>query len=230
MYVILYSRVSTSDQSERGVSLDSQEAKLRAFAQLHELHVVDSIVDAGESAKSLDRPGLQCALGLLRSNQADGLVVVKLDRLTRSISDLQYLIDNYFCEKANKELFSVTDCIDTRSAGGRLVLNMLSSLSQWERESVSERTREALRHKIISGQRCGKLRYGYDLAHDGKMLVPNSRELTTIALMLSLRESGYSLRRIAAELTSRQIPTKEGGTVWIHTAVGRILQRERKVA
>jgi site-specific DNA recombinase len=230
MHVVLYSRVSTSDQSERGVSLDSQEAKLRAFAQLHEFYVVDSIVDAGESAKSLDRPGLQCALGLLRNNEADGLIVAKLDRLTRSISDLQYLIDNYFCEKANKELFSVADSIDTRSAGGRLVLNMLSSLSQWERESVSERTREALRHKIASGQRCGKLRFGYDLADDGKMLVPNSRELAAIALMLSLRESGYSLRRIAAELTARQIPTKEGGTVWIHTAVGRILQRQRKVA
>lgn len=230
MQIILYSRVSTSDQSEHGVSLDSQQVKLKAFAQLHDFHVVDSIVDAGMSAKSLDRPGLQSALGLLRSNQADGLVVVKLDRLTRSISDLQYLILNYFCEKANKELFSVNDCIDTRSAGGRLVLNMLSSVSQWERECVSERTREALRHKIASGQRCGKLRYGYDLADDGKMLVPNAGEQAAITLMKSLREDGYSLRRIASELTSRQIPTKEGGKVWIHTAVGRILQRQLKVA
>ena len=223
-------RVSTLDQSEYGVSLGSQESKLMAFALLHEMEVVESIVDAGESGKSLDRPGLQKSLELLRNGVADGLVVAKLDRLTRNIGDWQFLIANYFGEKAGMQLFSVADCIDTRSAGGRLVLNMLLSLAQAEREMTSERTRESLRHKIASGQRCGKLRYGYDLADDGKMLIPNAGELAAITLMMSLRDDGYSLRKIAAELTLRGIPTKEGGPAWSHTAISRILRRQKKVA
>jgi site-specific DNA recombinase len=111
-----------------------------------------------------------------------------------------------------KQLFSVNDAIDTRTAAGRLVLNVLLSVAQWERETTGERTREALRHKIAIGQRCGKVRFGYDLARDGMTLVPNVSEQATIALITQLRSAGYALREIAAELTVRSIPTKEGTT------------------
>lgn len=230
MRVLLYARVSTADQSDHGVSLDAQQAKLGAYAALYDLSVVETIVDAGESAKSLNRPGLQRALSLLRSGRADGLAVVKLDRLTRSVADWQVLIDDYFGEKAGKQLFSVNDSIDTRTAAGRLVLNVLLSVAQWERESTGERTREALRHKIRNGERCGKLRFGYDLAPDGKMLVPNPAEQQAVALMIDLRAAGHTLRQIAATLTARGIITKEGGMVWTHTAVARILDRQKKAA
>jgi site-specific DNA recombinase len=226
MRVIIYSRVSTADQSENGVSLDAQQAKMAAYAGLYDLEVVETIVDAGESAKSLDRPGLQRALSLLRVGKADGLVVVKLDRLTRSVADWQTLIDGYFNERVGKQLFSVGDSIDTRTAAGRLVLNVLMSVAAWEREAIGERTREALRHKIRCNQRCGKIRFGYDLADDGKTLVPNIAEQQAIDLIAALRAAGRTLRQIAAELTVRNIPTKEGGTSWSHTAVGRILQRK----
>jgi DNA invertase Pin-like site-specific DNA recombinase len=119
----------------------------------------------------------------------------------------------------------MADSIDTRTAAGRLVLNVLLSVAQWERETTGERTREALRHKIASGERCGKLRFGYDLADDGKTLLPNG-EQDAIALMLRLRAAGCTLRQIAAELTAQRIPTKAGGTAWTHTAVGRILHRK----
>ena len=230
MRVLLYARVSTADQSDNGVSLDAQQAKLEAYASLYDLVVVETIVDAGESAKSLNRPGLQRALELLRSGQADGLAVVKLDRLTRSVGDWQELIDDYFGEKAGKQLFSVADSIDTRTAAGRLVLNVLLSVAQWEREATGERTREALRHKIRNGERCGKVRFGYDVAPDGKTLVPNPAEQRAVVLMIDLRAAGYTLRQIAATLTARGIVTKEGGAVWTHTAVARILDRQQKAA
>src|SRR6476659_7094132 len=105
MRVVLYSRVSTADQADNGVSLEAQAAKLTAYAALYDLEVVATIEDAGESGKSLHRPGLQNALKMLRSNQADGLVIMKLCRLTRSIKDWQELIDNFFCERAGKQLF-----------------------------------------------------------------------------------------------------------------------------
>ena len=152
--------------------------------------------------------------------------MVKLDRLTRSIADWQILIDDHFGEKAGKQLFSVADSIDTRTAAGRLVLNVLLSVSQWERETTGERTREALRHKIKNGQRVGKVRFGYDLASDGKTLVVNPAEQRAIALIVALREAGHTLRQIADTLSKRGIRTKEGGETWTHTAVRRILQRK----
>lgn len=223
MKVIVYSRVSTADQAENGISLEAQEAKLRAYCHLYDLEAVETIRDAGESAKSLNRPGLQRALALLKN--ADGLVVVKLDRLSRSVADWNLLIDRYFCERAGKQLFSVNDSIDTRTAAGRLVLNIMMSVGQWEREAIAERTREALRHKVRKGERCSAVKFGYDLAEDGRTWIPNTDEQATIGLMCALRDDGLTLRRIAQELSIRGIPTKTGKTAWTHSAVAAILRR-----
>jgi len=145
MRVIGYIRVSTEEQSTKGVSIDAQRAKLEAYAALYDLELVDVISDAGFSAKTLNRPGLQTVLAKLDNGDADALLVYKLDRLTRSVSDMGTLINNYFGSKFN--LLSVSDQIDTRSAAGRLVLNVLTSVAQWEREVISERTHTALAHK-----------------------------------------------------------------------------------
>jgi len=136
---IVYCRVSLDKMAEKGVSLAAQQAKARAYAELYDLHVVDTIIDAGASAKTLARPGLERALGLLKTGKADALLVVKLDRLTRSVSDLGKLVEGYF-GTGKWALLSVSEQIDTRSAAGRLVLNVLASVSQWEREAIGERT------------------------------------------------------------------------------------------
>src|SRR6266699_1866769 len=88
-----YIRVSTDKQAEHGISLEAQHAKLTQYAALYDIELVDIIVDAGVSAKSLNRPGLQRALGMLRKGQADALLVAKLDRLTRSTRDLGTLVE-----------------------------------------------------------------------------------------------------------------------------------------
>src|SRR5690606_6196856 len=90
---VAYLRVSTDKQADKGVSLDAQGAKVAAYAELYDLDVVEVIVDAGVSAKTLDRPGLGKALAMLRSGKADALLVCKLDRLTRSVRDLGELVD-----------------------------------------------------------------------------------------------------------------------------------------
>jgi DNA invertase Pin-like site-specific DNA recombinase len=225
MKVILYARVSTADQANDGVSLHAQQEKMNAYASLYELEVVETIVDAGESGKTLDRPGLQRALNMLRKGQAEGLVICKLDRLTRAIADWQTMIDDYFGEKAGKQLFSVADSIDTRTAAGRLVLNVLLSVAQWERETIGERTKEALEHKIRNGERCGKVRYGFDLGDDGRSLVPNADEQATIQLMVELREQGRTYREIAETLSAMGVRTKEGLTTWKPGSIHGILKR-----
>lgn len=225
MKVIGYIRVSTEEQASNGQSLDAQRAKVEAYAKLYDLELIAVIEDAGQSGKTLNRTGLQSVLATLRRGEAEGVVITKLDRLTRSVADWQVLIDGFFGERAGKQLFSVSDSIDTRTAAGRLVLNVLLSVAQWERETIGERTRDALGHKIRSGQRCGKVRYGYDLADDGRTLVPNPDQQTVIRLVEKLRSEGQALRAIATELTRRGIPTKEHSQGWKHTTIKRILQR-----
>jgi DNA invertase Pin-like site-specific DNA recombinase len=224
MRVVGYIRVSTDEQATNGKSLDAQRCKLQAYASLYDLELIDVIVDAGASGKSLDRAGLQQALARLRKREADGLLIPKLDRLSRSVKDWNTLIDGYFSEKAGKQLFSVADSIDTRTAAGRLVLNVLMSVAQWERETIGERTRDSLRYKISKGERCGKVRFGYDLAPDGTTLVPIQLEQEAIALMRELRAAGESYRAIAAQLHARGVITKEGGS-WQPMTVRNILAR-----
>lgn len=226
MRAVGYIRVSSEEQATEGVSLDAQRAKVVGYADLYGLELVGIEVDAGASAKSLDRPALARALAMLDRGEADGLVIAKLDRLSRSVGDWDRLIADYFGEKAGRKLWSVADSIDTRTAAGRLVLNVLMSVAQWEREAIGERTRDALRHKIRVGERCGKVRFGHDLHADGVRLVDNAAEQGGLALIRELRAGGLSLRAIAAELDRRGVPTKERRGPWGHAAVKRVLARD----
>src|SRR5258705_10796995 len=207
---IAYLRVSTDKQADRGVSLDAQRAKLKAYAELYELELVEVIVDAGISAKTLDRPGLQRALGMLKAGEAEALLVVKLDRLTRSVRDLGHLVERYFAP-GKAALLSVGEQIDTRSAGGRLVPNVLASVSQWEREAVGERTSAALQHKAAQGEYTGgDVPYGFRLSRDRQRLEPHAKEQVLIAEARRLRRKGLSLRAVARALSARGCRTRTG--------------------
>ena len=205
---IAYLRVSTDKQADSGVSLDAQQEKARAYAALYDLELVEVIIDAGESAKTLDRPGLQKALAMLKSGKADALLVAKLDRLTRSVVDLGKLIETYFApDKA--ALLSVSEQIDTRSAAGRLVRNILASVSQWERETIAERTRDAMRHKQANGEYIGgPPPYGFRPVNGE--LVADAAEQGVIKQARELRDSGLSLAAVAKELDRRGIQARNG--------------------
>ena len=118
---------------------------------MYELDLVEAIVDAGVSAKTLDRPGLGKALGMLKAKRAEPLLVVKLDRLTRSVVHLGQLIEDYF-EDGKWALRSVGEQIDTRSAAGRLALNILAVFrSGNEKPSASgPRRRCSIRRALAS--------------------------------------------------------------------------------
>jgi site-specific DNA recombinase len=205
---IAYLRVSTDKQADKGVSLEAQQDKAKAYASLYDLDLVEVIVDAGESAKSLDRPGLQRALAMLKSGKAEALLVVKLDRLTRSVVDLGKLIETYFAP-GKAALMSVGEQIDTRSAAGRLVLNILASVSQWERETIGERTSAAMQHKQAKGEYIGgETPYGFDLVNGE--LIEDEAEQEVIQKAKAYQAEGLSLRKIAAELDKQGIKTRRG--------------------
>src|ERR1700690_2188475 len=185
MQAIGYVRVSTDRQAEQGVSLEAQEAKIRAMATVQGADLVDVIVDGGESAKSLNRPGLQLLLGLVNAGKIEAVIVAKLDRLTRSVKDLCGLLE--LLEKRKVALISVAESLDTGSAAGRLVITIMGAVSPWEREAIGERTRDALRHKRGKGERLGNIEFGYRLGADGLHLEPDSSEQAALAMIRQLR-------------------------------------------
>lgn len=219
---IAYLRVSTDQQATEGVSLDAQRAKVQAFADLYDLELVAVEVDAGASASTLDRPGLNRALAALRAKKADALLVVKLDRLTRSVRDLGELLAGYFSNDRPWALLSVSDQIDTRTAAGRMVLHILTSVAQWEREAIGERTAAAMAHMASRGEYTGgQVPYGYRVADDGTHLVEHAGEQEVVAAIRELRAGGLSLRAVVAELAKRGMVARSGKPLGL-TQVARI--------
>lgn len=227
--VVGYVRVSTEQQADGGVSLDAQRAKLTAYAVALDLDLVAIVEDAGVSAKSLNRPGLIRVLAMLDANEAEGVLVAKLDRLTRSVRDLGDLVERYFASRCS--LLSVSDSIDTRTAAGRLVLNVLTSVAQWEREATGERTRDALAHLKREGVRLGRPGLGWarsdETDADGRRVVSEvTDEGETVERIVALRAEGASLRAIVAMLDAEGRKTKRGGQ-WAAETVRKVLARAK---
>ena len=148
-----YVRVSTEQQADSGLSIAAQRVKLEALAVLNDYQLIDVVVDAGASAKSLDRPGWQRVMGAVHGRQVGAVLIAKLDRCTRSVADLASLIDTF--SRRGVALISAAESLDTSSAGGRLVVNVLGAVAQWEREATAERTSAALQVLKQQGRATG---------------------------------------------------------------------------
>jgi DNA invertase Pin-like site-specific DNA recombinase len=222
-----YVRVSTDKQADRGVSLEAQTEKIRAMAVVQGVTLLDVILDAGESAKSLKRPGMLRLLAAVDAGTVQTVIIAKLDRLTRSVADLAELLKRF--ERRGVSLVSVADALDTRTAAGRLVLNIMVSVSQWEREAIGERTRDALHHKQAVGQRVGTVPYGWRCAADGRTLAPEPSEQAVAALARAQRTRGASLRAIAATLNRRGLRTRRG-SAWRFQYVAGVLAAPERAA
>jgi DNA invertase Pin-like site-specific DNA recombinase len=220
MKTLGYVRVSTDKQADRGVSLEAQAEKIRAMAVVHNADLLDIIVDGGESAKSLNRPGMARLLELVDASEVQTVIIAKLDRLTRSVKDLCTLLERF--ERRSVALISVAESLDTGSAAGRLVLNIMTAVSQWEREAIGERTRDALCHKRSKGERVGNIPFGSRLASDGEHLEPEPGEQAALAEIRRLRRDGASMRAIAASLNRQAFQTRRS-TPWRLESVARVL-------
>ena len=180
-----------------------------------------------------NRPGLQRVLSMLDAGTASGVLVVKLDRLTRSVRDLGELVDNYFAD-GKRALLSVGDQIDTRSASGRLVLNVLVSVAQWEREACGERTAAALKQVKAEGGTLGGAALGWtrtdELDSAGRRVVVQvAAEMQAVERAVELRRAGLTLRAVAAALTAEGLSPKGGGA-WHAVQVKRVCDRAVEVA
>jgi DNA invertase Pin-like site-specific DNA recombinase len=221
MKAIGYIRVSTQGQVEDGVSLDAQEAKVRAWADLNNAAEVVIFRDEGISGKRSDnRPGLQDALAMV--GKGDALVVYSLSRLSRSTKDA--LVLSEVLSKKEADLVSLSEKIDTTSASGKMVFRLLAVLNEFERDQISDRTRFALAHKKANHEKTGgDIPFGYYL--DGGRLVEDDNEQKAIILIRDLRSKGYRLQAICWELEKEGYLTRRGNLKWQPKTVSRIIER-----
>jgi DNA invertase Pin-like site-specific DNA recombinase len=189
---VAYIRVSTEDQAVNGVSLDAQEARIAAYCTAMGWDVSEVIRDAGASAKSLQRPGMSAIMAGLRDRSIGRVVVLKLDRLTRSVEDLSALLRLF--DKSEAALCSISENLDTATACGRLLLNIMASVSQWEREAISERTADALTQKRHTRQVYGPVPFGY--RREGDQLLPQPKEQAALTKAQAMGAAGASFREI----------------------------------
>lgn len=228
-----YIRVSTEDQAEEGVSLAMQEAKIRAYAELYGIDLAEIVCDDGYSAKNINRPGLSRVLDMLRSGTVKGLIVYKLDRLSRYVPDIYAMVDEFFTEKAGMTFRSVCEAqFNTSTPDGRIHMGIIAMLSQWERETISVRTIDALRSKKARGELTGKAPIGLRLRSEARdaegrfldqTLIEDPAEVALIAAIREARASGLSIREIAAHVSNLGFRNRRGGPIH-RNQVDRILR------
>ena len=208
MRVLGYVRVSTSEQASKGAGLQAQRQAIIAECERRGWHLVETIEDAGYSARDLRRPGIQEALRALERGEASALVVAKLDRLSRSMLDFSRLM-----AKATSEhwaLVALDVAVDTSTPSGEAMANMLATFAQFERRLISQRTKEALAVKKASGVRLGR---------------PPTVPKAVVRRIQRQRARGDSLRKIAEDLNEARVATAQGGAQWYAATVRHVLLR-----
>lgn len=158
MKAVGYIRVSTEEQARQGISLEAQEARIRAWAVANEAELISLHADEGISGfRVANRPGLQAAVDEACREKA-ALVVYSLSRLARNTREALELSDRL--AHCGADLVSLSERIDTTSAAGKMIFRLLAVLSEFERDLVSERTRAAMAYARSQGRCVGNVPYG----------------------------------------------------------------------
>lgn len=154
--MIGYLRVSTEEQAASGLGLEAQRDTILRYADAHGWDIV-WYADEGLSAKTLDRPQLQAALTRLhpKKRDVDGIVVAKLDRLSRSVPDFAGVLE--LARARQWSLVAIDLGVDTSSPVGELVANVMMAVAQWERRIIGERTSAAMQAAKRQGKQISRL-------------------------------------------------------------------------
>ncbi|HWC35938.1 MAG TPA: recombinase family protein [Mycobacteriales bacterium] len=204
--VIGYVRVSTSEQADSRGGLDAQREAVERECQHRGWQLVEIVEDAGYSGRNTKRPGLVRVLAMLKAGDVEGLVVAKLDRLSRSVVDFGGLLE---ASRDERWFLTALDFgLDTSTANGKLTANILMSVAEWERDVIGERTRDALAAKRAQGVRLGR---------------PSAVPATVARRIRRARQRGDSLRTIADRLNADGVPTSQGGARWYASTISAVL-------
>ncbi len=216
----LYIRVSTEDQAREGFSLKEQEKRLRAMCEYKGYEVYKIYKDSGISAKTGNyRPAFEELLQDIKDKKCNTIVVLKLDRLTRSVYDWENILK--FLEENDAYLDCANDDINTTNANGKMISRILTSVSQQEIERTSERTKVGLAGAIKEGHIPARAPLGYK--HIDKKLVPDPLTKDIVIRIYDLYFEGKSYYNIATIFNEEQVL---GKTNWKDTGILRIISNE----
>jgi len=210
----IYVRVSTEEQAQEGFSIRAQEQKLKDYARIKDWSIYDIYIDEGISGKNItERPAVNRMLDDIERGHIKNVLVFKIDRLTRSIVDLIYLVDLF--NEHDCVFNSLMECIDTQTASGRMFLKIIGIFAEFERENIIERTRLGLERKAREGYSlcCNSPSYGYDRPKGQKIQTINEEEAKIVRAIFEMYlDQDITLGGIAKRLNIQGIPTKKGST------------------
>lgn len=211
MKLLGYIRVSTSGQSDN-FSLDDQTNKIKAYCQTYDHELVNVFQDTFSGA-TLNREALTQLLEAIKDY--DGIIVYKIDRLSRSAKDTLEIVETL--RKAGKTLISISELIDISTPQGKLFLTMLSGVAEYEREIIKERVTNGRKAKKATGSYAGgQPKFGFKVKHEFsndklvKTLEVNEMEQNIIDLVKRHKRSGKSFNSIATWLNDNGYQTKQG--------------------
>ena len=203
----IYKRVSTLDQKREGFSLPEQEEKLKEFCKFKGYEIYKVYEDAGISAKNDKRPAYQEMMQDVKDKKINVIVAFKLDRLTRSVYDIEKLmkfVNDYECD-----IDCMADEFNTTTSNGRMVMRIMTSVSQNEIEKCSERTKFGMVGAIKSGHIPNRSPLGF--TRDNKKLVPDPLTKDIIVRVFDLYLDGKSHQTIANIFNKEQVLGKKIG-------------------
>jgi DNA invertase Pin-like site-specific DNA recombinase len=203
--VVGYARVSTDEQGANGVGLDAQRAAIEAECARRGWQLV-RIEEDVLSGRNLNRPGLRRALDACHAGEVAGVVVAKLDRLSRSLIDFAGLL-----ERARRESWNLVALdlgVDLSTPSGEFLASVMASAAQWERRIIGQRTKEALAVKKAQGVRLGR---------------PPSIPDELAGRIVGMRTRGMTLQAICDRLNGEGVPTARGGRLWRPTSLRAVL-------
>lgn len=219
-----YVRVSSREQAMFGYSLDEQERKIKEYVEIYyekEVTVYSLYREEGESAKTLNRPKIIEIMNSIENNQFDVLIINNLDRLTRSVVDMQVLLELF--EAHNIKLISLKESIDTKHAQGRFFISMIALIAQWERETIADR---AMRGKYESARQGnyskGTIPFGYEMKQGkGKKLTIREDQAAIIRRIFNSLASGTHTPYMLGKELRNEFPE---GNKWYEQSILDVVQ------
>jgi len=217
--VAIYTRVSTEDQAKEGFSLDAQLDKLRSYCKARDWIVAYEYIDDGYSGRNVKRPAY---IRMMQETEKwDILLVIKMDRIHRNSKNFMLMMEEL--KKNKKEFVSMSESLDTSTAMGRFVMDIIQRIAQLESEQIGERVYIGMEQKAkTNGGTLGfNIPYGYDYI-EGSLII-NNLEAKIVKNIFNMYLKGLSMKRISDELNLDNIPTKLNKT-WGAQTVSCILK------
>lgn len=222
--VAIYCRVSTVEQAEEGYSIDEQNLRIREYCEREGHEIYNLYEDRGVSGKNItNRPGIKQLLQDVTENKFDLVIVWKLNRISRKLLDILNIVE--LLNKHNVAFRSLTENFETETPSGKLQLNIMGAIGEFERETIAENVKMGLGARAREGRWCGGVVLGYDIVEissEGKKrkntkLQINEREANTVRRIFDLYSQGYGYKAVVNRVNKEGYKTKRNNEFAVAT-------------